>query len=81
MRQPLYISMNGTPENSSLRITRLDHRWIVENGIGESVGAADEVEGAIRIAQLCAEVERASEIVVLAADGSVEKTLSVESTK
>lgn len=70
--------MNGTPEDTSLQIKRLERRWVVENGVGESVGNADDVEGAIRIAQLTAEVEGASVILVLAADGSVEKTLSVD---
>ena len=60
-----------------MQIKCIEDRWIVENCDGESLGKAGEVEGAIKIARLLAATERASLIVVLAADGSTERTIDV----
>lgn len=69
--------MHGTPEDTALRVKKLPHTWMVENARGESVGNAQDLEAAVRIAHLVAEAEQASVIQVLSEDGSVCRTIDV----
>ncbi len=52
--------------------------WIAENGVGTSIGSADDRESALDLARDAAAAENASFISGLAADGSLERTLKVE---
>jgi len=71
------MTLNGTPEDTALRVKKLTHTWVVENAKGESVGNAQDLEAAVRIAHLVAEAEQASVIQVLSDDGSVGQTIDV----
>lgn len=55
----------------------LENKWIVENGLGESVGDADDRDAAIQIARDQARSQHASGISVLNEDGSVDQTIPV----
>jgi hypothetical protein len=67
----------GTPEETSLIVRLLEKKWIVENGLGESVGEAEDRDAAVEIARDQARNQRASGISVLNEDGSVDQTFSV----
>ncbi len=67
----------GTSEETSLTVKLLGREWIVENPVGKSVGSAPDREAAIELARQAAGTEKASSIAVLAADGTVEKTVRV----
>lgn len=67
----------GTSEETSLTVKLLGEDWIVENGVGKSIGSAEDREAAIELATQAAGSEKASSIAVLAADGTVEKTVRV----
>ena len=67
----------GTPEESSLTVKLLGEEWIVENGVGKSVGSADSREAAIEKARAAAPSEKASAISVQKPDGTVEKTITI----
>jgi hypothetical protein len=67
----------GTSEETKLTVKRLGDEWIVENGVGKSIGSAGDRDGAIALARQAASREKASGIAILAADGSAESTESV----
>lgn len=67
----------GTPEESSLTVKLLGKEWIVENGVGKSVGSAGSREAAIEKAREVASAEKASSIAVLGPDGALEKTVKI----
>lgn len=67
----------GTSEETSLTVKMLGDDWIVENGVGTSIGSAGDRTSAIDLAKQSAESEKASSISVLSADGSVEETIKV----
>jgi hypothetical protein len=67
----------GTPEETGLTIRLLQDEWIIENGTGESVGAAKDREDAVAMAVNAARTENASVISVLGEDGEVERTIKV----
>jgi hypothetical protein len=67
----------GTPEESSLTVKLLGEEWIVENGVGKSVGSARTREAAIEKAREVAAAEKASSIAVLGPDGALEKTVGI----
>ena len=67
----------GTPEQSSLTVKLLGEEWIVENGVGKSVGSARSREAAIEKAREAASSEKASSIAVLGPDGTLESTIKL----
>lgn len=67
----------GTSEETALIVKLLGADWIVENGVGTSVGTAGSREAALEMARNAAHSEKASSIAVLAADGAVEYTVKV----
>ena len=77
MSDPHSGQTNGTPENTALRVKKVAQFWVVENEKGESVGNAQDVEAAIKIAHLVKEAEKASLIQVFSEDGSVCRTIDV----
>jgi hypothetical protein len=67
----------GTSEETSLTVKLLQEEWIVENGIGESLGSVRDREGAIALARQVAAHQHASSIAVLGEDGAIQETLKV----
>lgn len=64
---------HGISEETSLTVKLLGDCWIVENGVGTSVGSADDRAAAIELARQASANGGASSISVLASDGTVEE--------
>lgn len=67
----------GTPEETSLIVKLLGDAWIVENSVGKSIGSAADRASALALAKEAAASEKASSISLLAADGTLESTVTV----
>jgi len=67
----------ATLEKTCLRIKHCGDWWTIENRLGERVGNARDCRGALKLARLVAEVEKASVIAILNVDGSLGRTLNV----
>lgn len=63
---------HGTPEETSLTVKRLGGEWVVENGLGESVGSAPDREGAERKARELVDTQKASGFSVVDDHGAAE---------